>query len=158
MNKEVGHTHTWKEEKLDGISIEEVIRKSESELLYYWRFTANHFILALRPLRHLARMFLSIEHLRSWSLYKSSLTRAWVWHLQLMLGLSNAFILGFQSRGTCDHILLSPRTTHRATVEVFDPATTSEVFSNNCNIIKWQEYVSQKGQEENDLMFEDGTG
>jgi hypothetical protein len=37
----------------------------------------------------------------------SSLTRGWVCHLQLLLALASAFILGSQSRGTRDHILLS---------------------------------------------------
>jgi hypothetical protein len=37
----------------------------------------------------------------------SSLTRGWVCHLQLPLALASAFILGSQSRGTRDHILLS---------------------------------------------------
>jgi hypothetical protein len=57
------------------------------------------------------------------------LTRGWVCHLQLLLALASAFILGSESRWTRDHILLfqiswlpflSPPTTHRATVEVFD--------------------------------------
>jgi hypothetical protein len=37
----------------------------------------------------------------------SSLTRGLVCHLQLLLVLANAFILGSESRGTRDHILLS---------------------------------------------------
>jgi hypothetical protein len=36
----------------------------------------------------------------------SSLTRGWVCHLQLLLALASAFILGSEFRGTCDHILL----------------------------------------------------
>jgi hypothetical protein len=37
----------------------------------------------------------------------SSLTRGWVCHLQLLLALASAFILGSDSHGTRDHILLS---------------------------------------------------
>jgi hypothetical protein len=37
----------------------------------------------------------------------SSLTRGWVCRLQLLLVLASAVILGFESRGTHDHILLS---------------------------------------------------
>jgi hypothetical protein len=37
----------------------------------------------------------------------SSLTRGWVCHLQFLLALASAFILGYESRGTRDHILLS---------------------------------------------------
>jgi hypothetical protein len=36
-----------------------------------------------------------------------SLTREWVCHLQLLLDLTSTVILGFKSRGCCDHILLS---------------------------------------------------
>jgi hypothetical protein len=36
-----------------------------------------------------------------------SLTRGWVCHLQLLLALASSFILGPESRGTRDHILLS---------------------------------------------------
>jgi hypothetical protein len=36
----------------------------------------------------------------------SSLTIGWVCHLQLLLALARAFILGSESCGTCDHILL----------------------------------------------------
>jgi hypothetical protein len=38
----------------------------------------------------------------------SSLTTGWVCHLQLVLALARAFILGSESRGTREHILLSP--------------------------------------------------
>jgi hypothetical protein len=37
----------------------------------------------------------------------SSLTRGWVCNLHLLLALASAFILGSESRGTRDHILLS---------------------------------------------------
>jgi hypothetical protein len=84
----------------------------------------------------------------------SSLTRGRVCRLQLLLVLASAIILRSEFRGTHDHILLSqirvspylyppgtgwpgytprhwvpfssPRTTRRATVEVFDPVSTRE--------------------------------
>jgi hypothetical protein len=37
----------------------------------------------------------------------SSLMKRWVCHLQLLLALASAYILGSESCGTCDHILLS---------------------------------------------------
>jgi hypothetical protein len=66
----------------------------------------------------------------------SSVMRGGVCHLQLLLVLASACcVLGSESRGTRDHILLSqirdfpflsPPTTRRATVEVFDPTSTWE--------------------------------
>jgi hypothetical protein len=76
----------------------------------------------------------------------SSLTRGWVCRLQPLLVLASGIILGTESGGTRDHILLSglrdspnlegrvprhrvsfssPPTTRRATVEIFKPASTS---------------------------------
>jgi hypothetical protein len=82
--------------------------ESESELLYDWQFTANHFALAPSPLRITARIFLSQLNTCGHSpCITSSLARGWVYHLQLLLALANAFILGTESRGTPDHILLS---------------------------------------------------
>jgi hypothetical protein len=63
----------------------------------------------------------------------SSCQRGWVYPLQLLLALASAFIFGSESCGTRDHILvsqisrlpfLSPPTTRRFTVEVFEPAST----------------------------------
>jgi hypothetical protein len=79
---------------------------SLSELLDDWRFTANQFVLATRPLR----LTISIFQLNTcgYSPYvTSSLTREWVCSLQLLLGLGSAVILRSVSRGTHDHILLS---------------------------------------------------
>jgi hypothetical protein len=54
-----------------------------------------------------------------------------------LLVLASAGVLGFKSRGTRDHILLShirdspissPPTTRRASVELFDPASTREMM------------------------------
>jgi hypothetical protein len=39
--------------------------QSESELLYEWRFTANHFVLTPSPLRLMARFLFSTAHLAS---------------------------------------------------------------------------------------------
>jgi hypothetical protein len=71
-----------------------------------WRFTASQFVFAPSPLRLTAIIFFSTEPLRSYSLCKSSLTRGWVSHLQLLLAVASAVILGSGSRGTHDHILL----------------------------------------------------
>jgi hypothetical protein len=79
-----------------------------SELLYDWRFTANQFFLTLIPLRLTATNFFPPMNTCSHSLYiTSSLTRGWVCHLQLLLALASTFILGSESRGTRDRILLS---------------------------------------------------
>jgi hypothetical protein len=82
--------------------------ESESELLYDWRFTAKQFVLAPSPLRLTARIIFSQMNTCGHSHYiTSSLTRGWVCHLQLLLGLASAFSLGSESRGTRDNILLS---------------------------------------------------
>jgi hypothetical protein len=84
------------------------IPPSESELLYYWRFTANQFILTPSPLRLTASNFVFQLNTYGYSPYvKSFLTRGWVCSLQLLLGLASAVILRSESRGTHDHILLS---------------------------------------------------
>jgi hypothetical protein len=65
----------------------------------------------------------------------SSLTRGWVWDLQLLLVLASAFILWSESPETRDRILLSQIEISlfvasyysRATVEVFDPSSTREL-------------------------------
>jgi hypothetical protein len=79
----------------------------ESELLYDWRFTAIQFILAPRPLRLTTNIF-STQNTCSYSPYiTSSLKRGRVCNLQFLLGLARAVILGTESRGTRDPILLS---------------------------------------------------
>jgi hypothetical protein len=84
------------------------MRNMETELLYDWQFTANQFVLAHSPLRLTARIYFSQLNTCGHSPYiTSSLTRGWVCHLQLLLALASAFILGSESRGTRDHILLS---------------------------------------------------
>jgi hypothetical protein len=63
--------------------------------------------------------------------------RGWVCHLQWLLAFASAFILGSESRGTRDNILLSQiqdfnfmslPTTRRATVEVLYPASTRKLI------------------------------
>jgi hypothetical protein len=80
----------------------------ESELLYDWRFTANQFVLARSPLRPTTRIFIFQLNTCGYSPYiTSSLTRGWICRLQLLLVLPSAVILGSESHGTHDHILLS---------------------------------------------------
>jgi hypothetical protein len=96
------------------------------------------------------QIFITLRQLRVCCCDALSLTREGVCHLQLLLVLASAVILGSESRGPRDHILLShigdspnlegqvpvfisprhcvqfssPSTTRRATVEVFEPAST----------------------------------
>jgi hypothetical protein len=58
------------------------------------RCTTSHFFSQLNPCGHSPDV-------------TSSLTRGWVCRLQLLLALSSAVILRFDSRGTRDYILLS---------------------------------------------------
>jgi hypothetical protein len=82
--------------------------ESESELLYDWRFTANQFVLVTSPLRLTPRIFFPQLNTCGHSPYIiSSLTRGRVCRLELLLALASAFILGSESRGIRDHILLS---------------------------------------------------
>jgi hypothetical protein len=85
------------------------VTESESELLYDWRFTANRYVLAPSPLTLTARIFFfsQLNTCGHIPYITSSLTRGWAFHLQLLLVLARAFILGSESRGTRDHILLS---------------------------------------------------
>jgi hypothetical protein len=81
---------------------------SESELHYDLGFTANQFVLAPSPLRLTARIVFSQLNTCVHSPYiTSSLMRGRVCHLQLLLVLASAFILGSESLGIRDHILLS---------------------------------------------------
>jgi hypothetical protein len=79
-----------------------------SELLYEWRFTANQFFLATSPLRLTASNFIFQLNTCGYCPYvTSSLTRGWVYRLQLLLILASAVILKSLSRGTHDDILLA---------------------------------------------------
>jgi hypothetical protein len=68
--------------------------KSESELLYDWRFTASQFVLATSSLRLTTSNSLFQLNTCGYSPYvASSLTRGWVCCLQLLLVLPSAVIL-----------------------------------------------------------------
>jgi hypothetical protein len=83
-------------------------RERESELLYHWPFTANQFVLATSPLRLTTSNFVFQLNTCGYSHYvTSSLTRGWVYRLQLLLALASAVILRSESRGTHDHMLVS---------------------------------------------------
>jgi hypothetical protein len=68
------------------------------------------------------------------------LMRGWVCHLQLLLALASTVILRSKSLGTRDHILLCQirdfrfrRLLQLATVEVFNPASTGDIWIlHNC--------------------------
>jgi hypothetical protein len=86
------------------------------------------------------QIFITVRYLRICWCRALSLTREWVCRLQLLLVVASAVILGSGSRGTRDRILLSQirdfpflslPTTLRATVEVFDPASTRDGWSND---------------------------
>jgi hypothetical protein len=66
-----------------------------------WQFTANQFVLATSSFFRLNTCFRS-------PYITSSLTRGWVCGLQLLLDLASTVILGSDSRGSRDHILLPP--------------------------------------------------
>jgi hypothetical protein len=53
------------------------------------------------------QILITVRHLRVCWCGAFSLTREWVCRLQLLLALASAVILGSESLGTCDHILLS---------------------------------------------------
>jgi hypothetical protein len=79
-----------------------VKRQSESELHYDCRFTENQFILATSPLRLTTSYSVIV-------LMWHPFTRGGVCNLQLLLVFASAVILGSESCGTYDHILLSLR-------------------------------------------------
>jgi hypothetical protein len=53
------------------------------------------------------QIFITVRQLRVWWCGALSLTRGWVWRLQLLLALASVVIPESESRGTHDHILLS---------------------------------------------------
>jgi hypothetical protein len=63
--------------------------------------------LAPSPLRPTSSIYFFQLNTCSYSPYVTSSLMRLVCHLQLMLALASAVILGSKSRGTCDHILLS---------------------------------------------------
>jgi hypothetical protein len=70
--------------------------KSKSELLYDWRFTANQFVLASRPLRPTTRFFFSINSCGNRPYVTSSLTRRWVCLLWICLAFRQMYISHIQ--------------------------------------------------------------
>jgi hypothetical protein len=81
--------------------------ESESESLYDWRFTANQLVLAPSHMRLTTSHFFQLNTSRHSPYVTSSLMRVWVCRLQLLLALASAVILGAESRGIHNHILLS---------------------------------------------------
>jgi hypothetical protein len=83
------------------------------------------------------QIFITVRKLQVCRRGALSLTRGLVCRLQLLLVLASSAILGSESRGTRDHILLSqipeffssPLTTRRVTVEVFDSTSTRNFLS-----------------------------
>jgi hypothetical protein len=122
--------------------------------------TASQFVLGPSPLRLKTSNFFQLNPCGHSPYVTSSLTKGWVCRLQLLLVFASAVILGSESSGTHNQILLSqirdspnleglvpvfmspmeqggpvvppstgfpfssPPTTRRATVEVFEPAST----------------------------------
>jgi hypothetical protein len=79
----------------------------EPELLYDCRFTASQFCLATSPFSLTTiNIIFQLNTCFYGSYVTSCLTRGWVCNLQLLLALASTVILGSESRGTHDHILL----------------------------------------------------
>jgi hypothetical protein len=80
-----------------------------------WLFVADSLVTVSRPvclgMKHPSgaydQVFVTVRQLQVCSCGALSLTRGWVCRLQLLLALASAVILGSESHGTCDHILLS---------------------------------------------------
>jgi hypothetical protein len=84
------------------------VYRSRAELLYDWRFTAHQFVLVTSPLRLTTSNFIFQLNTCSYSPYvASSLAIGWVCCSQLLLVLTSAVILRFESRGTHARILQS---------------------------------------------------
>jgi hypothetical protein len=66
---------------------------SKSELLYDWRFTANHFVLAPSPLIPNDQYFFQMSAYGYSPYITFPLTGGWVCRLQLLLALATAVIL-----------------------------------------------------------------
>jgi hypothetical protein len=79
----------------------------ETNLLHDWRLTANQFVLAICPFRlTTSNLFLQLNTCGYSHYATTSLRRGWVCRLQLLLALVSAVILGSESCGTHDHLLL----------------------------------------------------
>jgi hypothetical protein len=82
--------------------------RTNSGLLYDVLFTAYQFVLATSPLILTTSTLIYQLNTCGYSPYATfSLTRGWVCRLQLLLALASAVIIGPESCGTHDHILLS---------------------------------------------------
>jgi hypothetical protein len=77
------------------------------DLFYDWRLAVNQFVSEPSSLRPTTNIFIFQVNTCGYCPYVTFLTRRWVCRLQLLLGLASAVILGSDSRGTHDHILLS---------------------------------------------------
>jgi hypothetical protein len=123
--------------------------ESESELLYDWRFTANHFDLAPCPLRLTTSNFIFQMNTCGHSLHvTSSLTRGWVCSLQLLLVLASSVILRSESRGTHDHVLLfqfrdSPNLQGQVPVFISPRNTVARLSSQALGSLFFTSYDSQ---------------
>jgi hypothetical protein len=76
-------------------------------LLYDWQFTANHFVFTPSLLRPTTSIFIQLNICGHCPYVISSLARRRVCRLQFLLVLASAVILGSESSGTRDHILVS---------------------------------------------------
>jgi hypothetical protein len=106
--------------------------KSEPESECYVTTDSQSASLSLNktPIWGYDQICITLRQLRVYWCGALSLPRGRVCRLQLLLVLASALILRFDSRWILDHTLLnwrlpfkSPLTTHRAAVEVFDPAS-----------------------------------
>jgi hypothetical protein len=77
------------------------------ELLYDWRFRHISSYWRIAPWDSRPAIIFQLNTCFHSPYITSSLTRGWVWNLQLLLVLASAVILRSDSRGTCDHMLLS---------------------------------------------------
>jgi hypothetical protein len=100
------------------------------ELLYDWRLTANRLVLVPSPLRLRVRIFFSIEHLRSLSLYNILSDERMDLSFIIVAGshqnIDSRVRVRWNSRqyftvSDWRRPFLSPPTTRRVTMEVFDP-------------------------------------
>jgi hypothetical protein len=84
----------------------QLLYNSESGLLYDWRCTANQFLVT-SLLKLTTSNFFRLNTCVYSHYVTPSLMRGWVSRLQLLLALASAVILGSESRGTHDHVLLA---------------------------------------------------
>jgi hypothetical protein len=124
------------------------VAESESELLHDWRFTSNHFVLAINPLRLTTSNFFKLNTCGHSHYVTYSPTRGWVCCLQLLLVFASAVILMFESRGTHDHILLSqirdsPNLEGQVTVFISPRNSVARLYSQALSSLFVASYDSQ---------------